>query len=302
MQEIRTTDPSKCLKKTETKTAAPRVTSIKKTIKPDESFYKDILNFDDDCHQDDVGDANDRASTSPLPPQSLSTTNESKLPPNSRIISEVTSPIERTKSRTSCKPLRKPLSSKRRSVIGGASDQLESVRLSLFEFSHIRVQETRAELECCEDEEDEDKRADLEMGRVCFCCKTVRFRMLNWAYNCHFCKKNVCSGCLIRLKLPVEKLREVTVASLMSQLTVNNDSNVDDNFVRSSLSRISGNNPPSDSRKSSLPSSSPSSSAYRPRMIRSGTTLTSCDGRGAESGQLRSVCVNCKLSLVNTIR
>ena len=302
MQEIRTTDPSKCLKKTETKIAAPRVTSIKKTIKPDESFYKDILNFDDDSNQDDVGD--DGASTSPLPTQSLSqTTYESKSPPNSRIISEVTSPIERTKSRTGCKPLRKPLTSKRRSVIGGASDQLESVRLSLFEFSHIRVQETRAELECCEDEEeDEDKRADLEMGRVCFCCKTVRFRMLNWAYNCHFCKKNVCSGCLIRLKLPVEKLREVTVASLMSQLTVNTDSNMEDNFVRSSLSRISGNNPTSDSRKSSLPVSSSSVSAYRPRMIRSGTTLTSSDGRGAESGQLRSVCVNCKLSLVNTIR
>ena len=32
---------------------------------------------------------------------------------------------------------------------------------------------------------------ELEMGRVCFSCRAVRFRMLNWAYNCHFCKKNV---------------------------------------------------------------------------------------------------------------
>ena len=56
---------------------------------------------------------------------------------------------------------------------------------SLFEFGHIRVQETRAELECGHAGD------DLEMGRVCFCCQVTRFRMLNWAYNCYFCKKNV---------------------------------------------------------------------------------------------------------------
>ena len=92
----------------------------------------------------------------------------------------------RTKSRTT-KPLRKPLSSKSKSVIGGTYDQMESVKLSLYEFGHIRVQETRGELETRESQD----QSDLMLGRLCFCCKTVRFRMLNWAYNCHFCKKNV---------------------------------------------------------------------------------------------------------------
>ena len=67
-----------------------------------------------------------------------------------------------------------------------------SVKLSLFEFGHIRVQETRAELAMMEMEDgSEASLSELEMGRVCFCCRAVRFRMLNWAYNCHFCKKNV---------------------------------------------------------------------------------------------------------------
>ena len=313
LQEIRTVDPSKCLKKTETKISAPRVTSIKKTIKPDESFYKDILNFNDD----DTTDL--RRSPSPLPSPSLST--QSKLLPNSSEI--VKSPVERNKSRTT-KPLRQPLtssSSKCRSVMGGG-DQLESVRLSLFEFSHIRVQETRAELECCDDDDlDDERRTDLEMGRVCFCCKNTRFRMLNWAYNCHFCKKNVCSSCYIRLKLPVEKLREVTVASLMSQLSLNSSTTNEDDIVRSSKERLSGRSSSIDLRKSSTPTpsnplssvsntSSSSSSSYRPRMLRSGTTLTPADGRGGGGGggddnssyQLRSVCVNCKQSLINTIR
>ena len=193
MQEIRTVDPSKCLKKTNVSTpkSGSIQSSVKKTINPDESFFNDILNFD----QDDNDDL-DGGGTSPIVEvnridefSSLPNIQESKYSPkkvSKASSSDIRSPMGRTKSRTT-KPLRKPLSAKSKPVIVGASDQLESVKLSLFEFGHIRVQETRGELETRESQD----ASDLSLGRLCFCCKTVRFRMLNWAYNCHFCKKNV---------------------------------------------------------------------------------------------------------------
>ena len=93
----------------------------------------------------------------------------------------------------------------------------------------------------------------------------------------------VCSSCYIKLRLPVEKLREVTVASLISQLSpvkVTNESKTNTSeppaaagFVRSSLNRISlrssKQTKQNDSRKISSPTpSNTSASTYRPRMIR----------------------------------
>ena len=108
----------------------------------------------------------------------------------------------------------------------------------------------------------------------------------------------VCSNCYIKLRLPVEKLKEVTVASLISQLSPTNESKTKDNlpetaesssgFVRASLNRISLRStkqvkPEVDVRKLSTPAqirsppppssfaaASPSitSSSYRPRMLR----------------------------------
>ena len=282
MQEIRTIDSSKCLKKTTFPDSNPRAMnsmSVKKTINPDESFFNDILNFDD---TDDAGDTSDH--TSPKL--------ESKSKPNIRKTKDnvATCDISPTDDRTvsrKVRPLRKPLGVGPRAVIGshrGESDQFDAgVRLSLFEFSHIRVQETRGQLET-----DPDLTGDLAQGRTCFCCRAVRFRMLNWAYNCHFCKKNVCSSCFVKLRLPVEKLKEVTVASLISQLSPTNESKTEDRltvaspdtgFVRSSLNRISlrtaAKPKPGDNRKSSSPapttslaSASMTGVAYRPRMLR----------------------------------
>merc|ERR1719350_2362388 len=181
-------------------------------------------------------------------------------------------------------------------------------------------------MEMEEEDGSEASLTELEMGRVCFCCRAVRFRMLNWAYNCHFCKKNVCSSCYVKLKLPVEKLKEVTVASLISQLSPANESkardrvgdksSADPGFIRDSLNRMSlrSSNPKAtDSRKISSPDcvpplpSSSAVSAYRPRMLRSSTTLSAADGRGsgqagAGAGQVSTVCLRCKQSLVNIIR
>ena len=176
MQEIRSTDSAKCLKKTNLSNQRPSALSVKKTINPDESFFNDILNFDDN---------EELRSPSPSPKP------ESKLIPNSET---TPSKCDKFKARTEIRPLRKPLSARLPSSRSNNDfDRLEtSVKLSLFEFGHIRVKETRAELAMMEMEEEAGvSLSELEMGRVCFCCRAVRFRMLNWAYNCHFCKKNV---------------------------------------------------------------------------------------------------------------
>ena len=49
----------------------------------------------------------------------------------------------------------------------------------------------------------------------------------------------VCSSCYIKLRLPLENLREVAVASLISQLTPLEGQQDGDSFLRSSLDRIS---------------------------------------------------------------
>ena len=156
--------------------SAPLVSSFngKKSIRPDESFFDDILNFEDDEEEDETGDL------SPPVKSGVRTSKVSEISPRT---------VNRTK-----KELRRPFSgtvAKYRSTkTSGESLDTAGVRLSLFEFGHIRVQETRAELES-DFEGNEGLRQDLESGRVCFCCQNVRFRMLNWAYSCHFCKRNV---------------------------------------------------------------------------------------------------------------
>ena len=104
----------------------------------------------------------------------------------------------------------------------------------------------------------------------------------------------------------MEKLREVAVASLISQLSPPEPQD-GESFMRSSLGRISLRRSEADKRKGSVPAvvqTSSTNPTYRPRMLRSSTTLTCEDGRGRggrAEGQSCTVCVNCKGSLLNTI-
>jgi len=286
----------------------------KKSISPDESFFDDILNFEEEEES-----AEDTSLNSP-PFKSKFTS--SKLSDSNRTSEkQYNSTPFRTGNKCN-KELRRPFSSTQNSPsksgstnVGSDSLDTSGVKLSLFEFGHIRVQETRAELEC-DLADNEGLRLDLESGRVCFSCQNVRFRMLNWAYSCQFCKRNVCSNCYIKLRLPMEKLREVAVASLISQLTPLDECQTSggtdsQSFMRSSLNRISLRRSSLDKRKISTPdpgNSLSSSSTYRPRMLRSSTTLTCGDVRGRGRGQtdahseLCTVCSNCKHSLLQTIR
>ena len=72
------------------------------------------------------------------------------------------------------------------------NENLDLVKLSLFEFSHIRTQETKAELDGYIGTV--MKKQELEQGKMCFSCKNVRFKLINWAYECKICRKSVSIG------------------------------------------------------------------------------------------------------------
>jgi len=288
MEEIRATDPTKSLKKTnflnQKPSALRHTSSKKKTINPDLCFFEDILNFDDE---------------SPHSPAKLKNLNESCQSADlAKAKSENKSFKTNRTHRTNV--IRKPLlvklpeneqykpgvpqtitKSTRKTVESNSKNEnLDLVKLSLFEFSHIRTQETKAELDGYIGTV--MKKQELEQGKMCFSCKNVRFKLINWAYECKICRKSVCSKCFIKLRLPEEKLKDVTVASLISQLSLSNESKPSDNnfseqspsdnqisagssFMRASLGRMSlrSRNVPKQSVEN-LP---------KPAMARSKTTL-----------------------------
>ena len=181
-QEIRSIDASKRLRKTNfpannrpQSTALP-ASNGKKSISPDESFFDDILNFEEEEEEDTEED-----------PSLLTPPRKSK--PRDRDLARVS---PRQVNRGNNKELRRPFSGSQQSTKPPGVSTVDSsgVRLSLFEFGHIRSQETKAELEC-DHADNPGLRLDLESGRVCFCCQNVRFRMLNWAYSCQLCRRNV---------------------------------------------------------------------------------------------------------------
>jgi len=303
MEEIRSTDASKSLKKTNLPNPTPcairNPSSKKKAISPDLSFFEDILNFDDETPHSPSKLKNSNASCQS--PDLVKVKSENKSSKLSKIQPDKT----RNRTRVSKKSLLVKLpeneqykpglpqptlksTSRAESVL--KTENMDLVKLSLFEFSHIRTQETKAELDgyICSFE----KKQGLEQGKICFSCKNVRFKLINWAYDCKICKKNVCSKCFIKLRLPEEKLKDVTVASLISQLSPSNESKPRDNnfseqsptdnqpsmgtsFVRASLGRMSLR-----SRQSPAPSTEnlPKSS-----MFRSKTTLGKDDILKAKS-------------------
>jgi len=246
MEDIRRTDPSKSLKKTnfpdKPTTSAISIPSVKKAISPDLSFFEDILNFEDDDPQSPQPETPRDSLKSPellLPKSDKKNANlrqnagdrmrnRNRVPRKSLLVN-----LPEDEQYKPSEPQPQPYStSKAGSVL--RTENFDLVKLSLFEFSHIRTQETKAELDgyiCVA-----GKKKDIEQGKVCFVCKDVRFKMINWAYACKICNKNVCSKCFIKLRLPEEKLKDVTVASLIPQLSPSNEPKLRDNkFSEQSL-------------------------------------------------------------------
>ena len=141
-------------------------------------FFEDILNFDDDV--------------SHSPEKLKNSSADCPTPGEFKVRSEVKSKVSQTQARIRTKVTRKPLlvnlpeneqfkpgvpqpKLKSTSSIESIkkSENLDLVKLSLFEFSHIRTQENKAEIDgyLCSME----KKRDLEQGKICFSCKNVRF-------------------------------------------------------------------------------------------------------------------------------
>jgi len=163
----------------------------KKLIDLDEAFASNIFNF-----EESPDNSLELASSSP----ESCTDDEETSKSFSRL--SIKSTFSRSCSSTSSSALTEPSPP--------AKD------LTLEEVSHIRSQITVAELEQLDISI--DKRSDYDKGRICFLCAKTRFSMFYWAYPCQLCKRQVCKNCCDKIKLPSNKLSEISVTSLRSQL------------------------------------------------------------------------------------
>lgn len=78
---------------------------------------------------------------------------------------------------------------------------------------HIRNVLTKAELECLS--VDPELHALLSSGKVCFTCKKTRFSLFGtWATTCKFCRRNVCSLCVRKMRIPTEHFEHIPVYTL----------------------------------------------------------------------------------------
>ena len=98
--------------------------------------------------------------------------------------------LNNTKIKPSLPPILKPATPRKTSDDKHAwAESLSSLNLNLEELRHIRTQLTKAELE--EKNFDTDLHSELKTGKTCFICMTVKFGIINWAYNCRICTKYV---------------------------------------------------------------------------------------------------------------
>ena len=61
---------------------------------------------------------------------------------------------------------------------------LEKEIISQFDGSGIELEEKNI---------GEELRAELLLGNICFLCMTIKFGLINWAYDCKICQKKVVS-------------------------------------------------------------------------------------------------------------
>ena len=192
--------------------------SLKKVIDLDKSFAENILNFDD------CGEQNDEEE------DVVQESHQKKnlyLENNPDININTTTSIQETVCSKTTNPRNNPAS---KQVVNNTpadtgvkskySDwikNLHTLDLSLAEVAHIRSVLTRAELE--EMDLAPDRRREYERGRVCFLCGVTRFGLFTWAVQCGLCRRHVCSTCCGKISLPSDKLQDILVCSLTTQLS-----------------------------------------------------------------------------------
>ena len=265
--------------------------NIKKVIDLDESFAEDILNFDD-CEEhneeenDVVQESNNKVTK--LFRENNPDINKNSIQPNNNCLKDEVSKQDKSKYSDWIKTL-------------------HTLDLSLAEVAHIRSQLTKAELE--ERDLPGDKKREFEKGRICFLCGQVRFGLFTWAVLCQLCKRYVCSSCNGKITLPSDKLKDILVCTLTTQLskesqqeslsstTIPNESNFSRSFERHSF-------------RSTARSSTPGGPS-RPRLSRAKSMDKSMvasiqamrlTGGQSKAGIQHNVCKDCKDMLTSIIR
>jgi len=311
---------------------------IKKVIDLDKSFADNILNFDE-CGDTDHTDTSPDTSTTdnndenyakkPVnkveeSPNEISVGKEknnnsvkatpqatptpSILSQSSTILSSISSTLSPNTSGST--PAReKPKKSKYSDWI----KTLHTLDLTMEEVSHIRSQLTKAELE--EMDLPPDRRKEYEKGKTCFLCGLVRFGLFNWAVLCQLCRRYVCSSCVSKIALPSDKLKDIPVCSLTTQLSKDSEEKKQPGPsipAATSTSNLSNFNRGYErhSLRSSARSSTPVSQAPpKPRLTRARSmdkgmvaTIQAMKLTGSKSGIQHSVCTDCKDMLTSIIR
>ena len=291
-------------------------TSLKKVIDLDKSFAENILNFDD------CGEQNDEEE------DVVQESHQKKnlyLENNPDINKNTTTSIQKTVCSKTTNPRNNPAS---KQVVNNTpadtgvkskySDwikNLHTLDLSLAEVAHIRSVLTRAELE--EMDLAPDRRREYERGRVCFLCGVTRFGLFTWAVQCGLCRRYVCSTCCGKISLPSDKLQDILVCSLTTQLSKEerpespesfrtktsqqNSSNFSRGFERHSFRATA--------RSATREMPSESAMASRPRLARAKSmdksmveAVRAMRLTGSRTGIQHNMCRDCKDMLTSIIR
>jgi len=227
---------------------------------------------------------------------------------SSTILSTISSTLSSTAPTPSTPPTRdKPKKSKYSDWI----KTLHTLDLTMEEVSHIRSQLTKAELE--EMDLPPDRRKEYEKGRTCFLCGLVRFGLFNWAVLCQLCRRYVCSSCVSKIALPSDKLKDIPVCSLTTQLTKDTEEKKQPNLSAatstSNLSNFSRGYERHSLRSSARSSTPVSQAPPKPRLTRAKSmdksmvaTIQAMRLTGSKAGIQHSVCTDCKDMLTSIIR
>ena len=198
--------------------------SQKKVIDLDESFAENILNFDDCEEQNDEDDVVDAVQES-KDDEKMKLFNENNPDINKNIsLQSIDCSSKSTVNNRVSKHVNTSSSGENNSQAPGVKSKysdwiknLHTLDLSLAEVAHIRSQLTKAELE--EMDLATDKKREYEKGKICFLCGVVRFGIFTWAVMCQLCKRYVCSTCVGKITLPSDKLADILVCTLTTQLS-----------------------------------------------------------------------------------
>ncbi|XP_059898617.1 protein spire homolog 1 isoform X4 [Gadus macrocephalus] len=172
---------------------------------------------------------------------------------------------------------------------------VECLALTVEEVMHIRQVLVKAELE--KFQQYKEIYTALKKGKLCFSCRTKRFSLFTWSYNCQFCKRTVCSQCCRKMRLPSKPYCTLPIYSLGPSAMSKEDA--------------SGAAPSSSSQSDRTPFGSGHNRHSLRRTVSKLSKQSSREGRSLEEPELpreltedwatMEVCVDCKKFITEII-